>query len=111
LCAAAYIINSGCSDDGLEYFRRWLIGQGETVYTAALRDPESLLSVVKPHIEVNSFLGYECEPLGYAADQAYERKTGSVMPRPPRSKLELIGEDWDDEDLPAMFPKLWAAFE
>jgi len=49
LWAAAYIINGGCSDDGFEYFRRWLIGQGEAVYTAALRDPESLLSVVTPH--------------------------------------------------------------
>lgn len=27
LWAAAYIINGGCSDDGFEYFRRWLIGQ------------------------------------------------------------------------------------
>jgi hypothetical protein len=115
LWAAAYIINGGCSDDGFEYFRRWLIGQGEAVYTAALRDPESLLSVVKPHIEDNPFLvgalRYECEQLGWVADQAYERKTGSVMPHPPRSKLELIGDNWDDEDLPAMFPKLWAAFE
>jgi hypothetical protein len=48
LWAAAYFINGGCSDDGFDFFRRWLIGQGETVYIAALRDPESLLSVVKP---------------------------------------------------------------
>jgi hypothetical protein len=111
LWAAAYIINRGCSDDGFEYFRRWLIGQGEAVYTAALRDPESLLSVVKPQIEGAPYLGYECEPLGHVADQVYAQKTGSVMPRHPRPELELIGEDWDDEDLPAMFPKLWAAFE
>jgi hypothetical protein len=111
LWAAAYIIQGGCSDDGFEYFRRWLIGQGEAVYTAALRDPESLLSVVTPHIEGNWFLRYECEPLGYVADQAYEQKTGSEMPRSPRHYPELIGKDWDDEDLPAMFPKLWAAIE
>ena len=112
LWAAAYIINCGCSDDGFEYFRLWLIGQGEAVYTAALRDPESLLTVVTPHNQDNPFLRYKyrCEPLGWVADQAYEQKTGSVMPRPPRPKLELIGDDWDDEDLPALFPKLWAAF-
>jgi len=117
--AAAYIIQGGCSDDGFEYFRRWLIGQGEAVYTAALRDPESLLSVVTSHNQGNPFLRFEdapflrleCEPLGYVADQAYEQKTGSVMPRSPHPLPELIGEDWDDEDLPAMFPKLWAAFE
>jgi len=27
---AAYIINGGCSDDGFEYFRRWLVLQGAT---------------------------------------------------------------------------------
>jgi hypothetical protein len=111
LWAAAYIINGGCSDDGFEYFRRWLIGQGEAVYTAALRDPESLLFVVTPYNQDNPFLGYECEPLGWVAGQVYEQKTGSVMPRPPHPMPELVGEDWDDEDLPAMFPKLWAAFE
>ena len=119
LWAAAYIIQGGCSDDGFEYFRRWLIGQGEAVYTAALRDPESLLSVVTSHFEDAPFLRFEdapflrfeCESLGYVAGQAYERKTGSVMPHPPRPKAELIGEDWNDEDLPAMFPKLWAVFE
>ena len=115
LWAAAYIINAGCSDDGFAYFRRWLIGQGEAVYTAALRDPESLLTVVTPHIGGAPFLvgalRYECEPLGYAADHAYEQKMGSEMPRPPRPQVELIGEHWDDEDLPAMLPKLWAAFE
>jgi len=117
--AAAYIIQGGCSDDGFEYFRRWLIGQGEAVYTAALRDPESLLSVVTSHNQGNPFLRFEdapflrleCEPLGYVADQAYEQKTGSEMPRPPRPQVELIGQHWGDEDLPAMFPKLWAAFE
>jgi uncharacterized protein DUF4240 len=115
LWAAAYIINGGCSDDGFEYFRRWLIGQGEAVYTAALRDPESLLSVVTPHIGGAPFLvgalRYRCEPLGGVADQVYAQKTGSVMPRQPRPNCELIGEDWDEDDLPAMLPRLWAAFE
>ena len=119
LWAAAYLVNGGCSDDGFEYFRRWLIGQGEAVYTAALRDPESLLSVVTSHIgdaaflryEGAAFLRFECELLGNAAVYAYEQKTASEMPHPPRPQAELIGEDWDDEDLPAMFPRLWAVFE
>jgi Protein of unknown function (DUF4240) len=106
LWAAAYIINGGSSNDGFEYFRRWLIGRGEEIYTAALRDPESLLSVVKPRLEGAPFYYYECEDLGKAARRAYEQKTQRAMEGNPRPGLELIGEDWDEEDLPAMFPKL-----
>lgn len=32
LWAAAYVINGGCSDDGFDYFRGWLIVQGHEVY-------------------------------------------------------------------------------
>lgn len=42
LWAAAYIITDGCSDDGFDYFRGWLIGQGQACFLAALRDPDSL---------------------------------------------------------------------
>jgi hypothetical protein len=42
LWAAAYVINGGASDDGFDYFRGWLIGQGRAVYEAALADPDSL---------------------------------------------------------------------
>src|SRR5215467_7457478 len=42
LWGAAYVINSGCSDDGFEYFRRWLVSKGRDVYELALADPDSL---------------------------------------------------------------------
>ena len=42
LWAAAYLIHGGCSDDGFEYFRRWLVSRGRDVYEAALADPDSL---------------------------------------------------------------------
>ena len=32
---AAYIVNGGCSDDGFEYFRCWLISRGKEVYYKA----------------------------------------------------------------------------
>jgi hypothetical protein len=107
--AAAYIMNGGCSDDGFEYFRTWLIGQGEASYTAALRDPESLVSVVESILERTRagvpLYGYECEHLAYAADVAYEQKAGHRMPARPGSMPALIGEDWDDDDLPATYPR------
>ncbi len=111
LWAAAYIMNGGCSDDGFEYFRSWLIGQGATTYTTALRDPETLVAVCTPHSPADPYFMYECESLAYAPLEAYEQKTGQEMPYTGAGAPELIGEPWEDDDLPAMFPKLWAAFE
>lgn len=48
LWGAAYLINGGCSDDGFDYFRMWLILQGEKVYIAAVKNPDSLADVVSP---------------------------------------------------------------
>src|SRR5438067_2330309 len=48
LWGAAYLINGGCSDDGFEYFRRWLILQGSDVFKAAIKQPDSLADVVNP---------------------------------------------------------------
>lgn len=42
LWGAAFIIGGGCSDDGFDYFRAWLIAQGEEIYKAALADPDTL---------------------------------------------------------------------
>ena len=42
LWAAAYIINGGCSDDGFDYFRGWLLTQGRETFERALADPDSL---------------------------------------------------------------------
>ena len=45
LWGAAYLINGGCSDDGFDYFRGWLITQGQSVFDSALTDADSLAVV------------------------------------------------------------------
>jgi hypothetical protein len=65
---AAYIINGGCSDDGFEYSRCWLIAQGRHEFERALADPESLVDVAEPDVE--------CEDLLYAGGRAWEAVTG-----------------------------------
>jgi hypothetical protein len=42
LWAAAYLINGGCSDDGFDNFRGWLIAHGRDVVARAVREPDSL---------------------------------------------------------------------
>lgn len=103
LWAAAYIVNGGCSDDGFEYFRCWLISQGERVYREALDDPESLVDRAEPDAT-------EAESMLYAAGDAYKVETGRDLPRPPSGPSEPSGTRWHEDDLPRLFPKLAAAF-
>ncbi|MGE3909318.1 MAG: DUF4240 domain-containing protein, partial [Chloroflexota bacterium] len=72
LWGAAYVINGGCSDDAFEYFRGWLIAQGERVYREALADPESLVDRAEPDVDGESML--------YAAADAYQVETGQEPP-------------------------------
>src|SRR5207302_834066 len=71
LWAACYILNGGCSDDGFDYFRGWLISQGEVVFNYALQDPQSLADIDLPEDD-----NLEGESILYAAWTAYEERTG-----------------------------------
>ena len=105
LWGAAYLINGGCSDDGFDYFRGWLIAQGRSTYESALRDPDSLVEVAEEDLE--------CEDILYSASKAYEAATGlEEMPGAPRRYPEL-GEGWDfddDQEMRARYPRLFSRF-
>jgi hypothetical protein len=111
LWGAAYVINGGCSDDGFEYFRDWLISKGQKVYEEALRDPETLASVIVDAEEECQF-----EEFGYIATQVWEQKTGRDLSEFPFPDLERpdspAGKEWseDGDDLMIRFPKLWKRF-
>ena len=103
LWAAAYIINGGCSNDCFDYFRAWLIAQGEAVFHNALHDPETLVEVVEPEEA-------ELEEILYVANEAYERKTAQELPQGERVIWQLNGELWGEETKYAIYPKLAAKF-
>jgi|SRR5262245_54514525 len=42
LWGAAYVIHGGCSNDGFEYFRLWLVSRGRNGYERAPAEPDSL---------------------------------------------------------------------
>lgn len=80
LWGAAYVANGGCSDDGFEYFRAWLVAQGRAVYEAASQDPDAIAAHVIPD-------DCECESLLYVAHEAYERRMrGELADRCRRRK-------------------------
>jgi hypothetical protein len=105
LWGAGYLINGGCSDDGFEYFRCWLISRGRRVFDAAVAQPDWLANVVNPEND-----NHECEPLLYVALETYEEVTGQQMPRGTKNlPTKPSGESWDFEDhraTRARLPKL-----
>ncbi|NHZ36271.1 DUF4240 domain-containing protein [Massilia sp. CCM 8692] len=109
LWAAAYIIGGGCSDDGFMDFTGWLIGKGEQVYEAALRDADSLADVVGEADD-------ECQVEGmlYAPGKAWEEKTGRSGDDFPRHMFAFQdgphGESWDEDAVDARLPRLAAMF-
>jgi hypothetical protein len=109
LWGAAYLINGGCSDDGFEYFRGWLVSRGQAVFDAAVADPDSLVDVVDPEND-----NHECEALLYLARQTFEEVTGQSMP--PGSgnyPREPSGGNWDfddDTEMARRLPRLWQLY-
>ncbi len=103
LWGAAYIINGGCSDDSFDYFRGWLIAQGETVFRKALDNPDSLAEV----ITIDDLDNAECEDLMYVATTAYEEKMERELRVFPPPASEPAGDRWEEDDLPSLLPRLW----
>jgi predicted DNA-binding WGR domain protein len=117
LWGAAYIIKDGCSDDGFDYFRGWLIMQGEQPFTEALRNPDSLAPRARRGLEMGSEFEFE-EILGIAGS-VYEAQTGrsDFHQTQPTHQANLIGDldAWSDVDSTAentrrLYPRLWKLF-
>ena len=106
LWGAAYLINGGCSDDGFDYFRGWLIAQGRRWFESALADPDSLADLPG----LTDFA--ELEEILYVANQVHEEKIGSRIPA-ERIPWPELGEGWgfdDEEEMRTRYPKLFAKF-
>jgi hypothetical protein len=117
IMAAQKIIQGWVSDDPYLYFRCWLIAQGEDAYFNTLRNPDFLADIDTTEDNTDS------EFMLYVATEAYRIKTGSdeednSFPRSVAYEqgldydgpIETKGEDWTEEQLPTLLPKLWAKF-
>lgn len=103
LWGAAYLINGGCSDDGFEYFRAWLISRGRAVFEAALANPDTLAA----HVEAGRD-DYEFEAFLYLPRAVYKETTGKNADYKTgvEFKKEPDGEDWDFDDDAAISARL-----
>ena len=114
LWAAAYLINGGCSEDGFDNFRGWLIAHGRDVVAKAVREPDSLADLPTVQAAATSGAVFEAEEVLSVAAKAYEQATGNELPpsdvavtRPDPADLW----DFDNEDeMARRLPQLSALF-
>lgn len=112
--AVAYIAHGGASDDGFEYFRRWLVSKGRSVFEQVLTDPDSLAVLLAPGAEGVM----EFEEITYVSWDVWGAKTGLEPNAIPMSTdfmtlgVEPDGEPFpnDPEQLARAYPRMWARF-
>ncbi|MCN9242385.1 DUF4240 domain-containing protein [Streptomyces sp. RY43-2] len=80
LWAAAYVINGGCSDDGFDYFRGWLIAQGREVFERAVAAPDALAELPTVRASAADGSDLDCEDMLGIAWTAHVRATGKQVP-------------------------------
>lgn len=101
LWAAAYIIGGGCSDDGFMDFRATLISHGREIYEQALEDPESLADLGKMDEDYWFYEGYQ-----YVPSEVAEEMSGEAPDRYAPAPDEPSGDEWDEDSVERMYPRL-----
>jgi hypothetical protein len=119
LWGAAYLVNGGCSDDGFQYFRWWLILQGRAAFEAALADPDSLAELLDGETDVEAEVGPGVEAWFLLTgterdDDGYEAYGRALRFRhPKRPSRPPLAPRWDFDDADEVrrrFPQLAAAY-
>ncbi|MEU0885330.1 DUF4240 domain-containing protein [Lentzea sp. NPDC005914] len=116
LWAAAYLINGGCSDDGFDYFRGWLLLQGREVFEAALADPDSLAALPAVIAAAETGMEFECELALNIAWNAHLAATDMKLPEDAFTiRYPELDPDWDFDfddsaELATRLPRLAALF-
>lgn len=99
LWGAAYLINGGCSDDGFEYFRGWLVTQGRDACQRVVADPDSLADLPALRAAAAAQWDIECESALGIAYHAYQVATGRGLPAESFTiRYPDIEFGWDFDD-------------
>lgn len=113
---AGYIMNGGCSDDGFEYFRNWIISRGKEVYYSAKENPDNLIS---EYVEGKEY--YDLEDFWYVALTAFNNRTGKHLYdyisedfKTNEQNYQLFEFNWEEDNpesmksiCPRLFEKMW----
>jgi hypothetical protein len=112
---AGYIMNGGCSDDGFEYFRNWVISRGKETFYKSKQKPDNLIDEVDEDLEM-----YEFESFWYVALEAFKQKTGKDLydyidndnfktKEGQYPKIEFTWQEENPESMKKICPKLFKA--
>ncbi|RZU52591.1 uncharacterized protein DUF4240 [Krasilnikovia cinnamomea] len=114
LWAAAYLINGGCSDDGFDHFRGWLIAHGREALAHAVRAPDSLAELPPVRAAAHNGAVFEAEEVLAVPARAYERATGGALPPSPappgRPDPDQLWDFDDEDEMRRRLPRLSALF-
>jgi hypothetical protein len=101
-----YIVEQGCGNDGFDYFRYWLILQGQETFYRVLANPELLGDFDQKRCAFTN------ESLGGVAQEAYQRRTGKEkFPYDgPFGPGKLKGKLLDEAGMRQRYPELWKRF-
>lgn len=114
LWAAAYLINGGCSEEGFDSFRGWLIAHGREAVAQSVKSPDSLADVPAVRAAAENGAVFEAEEVLSIAEDAYRQATGSQMPLGEKPVTRPDAADlWDfdnEEEMQRRLPRLSALF-
>ncbi|WP_433301915.1 DUF4240 domain-containing protein [Actinoplanes sp. CA-030573] len=114
LWAAAYLINGGCSEEGFDSFRGWLIAHGREAVARSVKSPDSLADVPAVRAAAENGAVFEAEEVLSIAEDAYRQATGSQMPLGEKPVTRPDAADlWDfdnEEEMQRRLPRLSALF-
>ncbi len=105
----AVLCGGGCGDDSFDYFRSWLILQGEHAFDRVLKEPERIPEWYPPG-KIDFADGFGNLALN-AFEEKYPDRVFDEAYDGPEGPGELKGELWKtDEELQAKYPELWEKY-
>ncbi len=114
LWAAAYLINGGCSDEGFDNFRGWLIAHGRETVAQSVKSPDSLAGMPAVRAAAENGAVFEAGAVLSIAAEAYAQATGDELPAGERPVTRPDAADlWDfddEEEMQRRLPRLSGLF-
>ena len=93
--SGGYVLSGGLSDDSFDYFRRWLISRGRSLYERFLVDPYNWADGLR------FSAGHNAERYGYVVLELYEERYGDLLDESSLEDLEAEIAALVDVDEPA----------